>query len=169
MVQIENLPLVLTGLGLTASVLYYTMVLRNANKTQQMQLETRQAQFLMNILNTLRSMEFRNQWHILERLEWTDFNDFLEKYEKDVESISAWTSIMMFFDGIGVMVDKGLIDIDIIYPLICGSVRMTWERFEPLILGDREYLKPYTNAWTKFEYLYKEVKKYETLHPELAT
>lgn len=169
MVSLEVLAILLSGISISASLVYYSNVLANANKTQQQALETRQAQFLMNILNTLRSIEFRNQWHLLERLEWTDFNDFLEKYDKDVESISAWTSIMMFFDGLGVMVEKGLIDIDMVYPLIGGSVRMTWERFEPLILGDREYLKPYTNAWDKFEYLYHEVKKYEQKHLKLAT
>jgi hypothetical protein len=122
----------------------------------------------MNIMNILRSTEFRNQWHTLETLEWTDFNDFKERYENDIEAISAWTSLMVFFDGLGVMVEQGLIDIDMIYPMIRGSVRMTWERFEPLILGDREYLKQYTDAWRKFEYLYNEIKKYETEHPELA-
>lgn len=166
MASFEFLAIIFTGLGLTASIIYYASVLRNANRTQQQALETRQAQFLMNILNTLRSVEFRNQWHILETLEWTDFNDFLEKYEKDVEAISAWTSILMFFDGVGVMVEKRLIDIDMIYPLIYGSVKMTWERFEPLILGDREYLKKYTHAWGKFEYLYHERKNYEQEHQE---
>ena len=161
MVSLEVVAILLSGISISASLVYYANVLANANKTQQQALETRQAQFLMNILNTLRSVEFRNQWHLLERLEWTDFNDFLEKYDNDVESISAWTSIMMFFDGIGVMVENGLIDIDMVYPLIGGSVRMTWERFEPLILGDREYLKSYTNAWEHFEYLYNEVKQYE--------
>ena len=167
--MIDYLPIVLTGIGIMASILYYASVLRNANKTQQQALETRQAQFLMNILNTLRSREFRNQWHILENLEWTDFNDFLERYDKDVEAISAWTSILMFFEGVGVMVEKRLIDIDMIYHLISGSVKMTWERFEPLIMGDREYLKQYTLAWDKFEYLYHEIINYEKQHPELKT
>ena len=65
MVQIENLPIVLTGLGLTASVLYYTMVLRNANKTRELQLraqeqaeDTRQTQFFMNVYNRFQDPEF---------------------------------------------------------------------------------------------------------------
>ena len=47
--MIEYLPLVLTGIGITVSILYYTSVLRNANKTQQMQLETRQAAMFMKL------------------------------------------------------------------------------------------------------------------------
>ena len=41
MIQIEYLPLVLTGIGIIASILYYTMVLRNANKTQQLHFRAR--------------------------------------------------------------------------------------------------------------------------------
>ena len=56
--MIEYLPLVLTGLGLTASIAYYANILNNANKTRELQLkaqeqalETRQAQLLMQIVN----------------------------------------------------------------------------------------------------------------------
>ena len=41
--MIESIPLVVTGIGLTASIVYYASILRNANKTQQQALETRQA------------------------------------------------------------------------------------------------------------------------------
>jgi hypothetical protein len=51
MVQIEYLPIVLTGIGIIVSILYYTSVLRNANKTQQQQLDTRQAQLFMQMYN----------------------------------------------------------------------------------------------------------------------
>ena len=40
MVSLEVLALVLTGLGLTASIVYYANILLNANKTQKLQLET---------------------------------------------------------------------------------------------------------------------------------
>jgi len=43
MASFEFIALILTGLGLTASIVYYANVLSNANKTQQLQLETRQA------------------------------------------------------------------------------------------------------------------------------
>jgi hypothetical protein len=129
-------------------------------RNQKQTLETRQAQLLMNIMNTFRSTEFRKQWHTLENLEWTDFNDFIEKYHKDVEVMTAWTSIMTFFEGVGVMVKNQLIDISLIYSLMAISIQMTWERYEPLIMGDRELFKQHSVAWDDFEYLYTEVIKY---------
>jgi len=47
----EFLAIILTGLGLTASITYYAMVLRNANKT-------RQTQLFMNLFTQLRSKDF---------------------------------------------------------------------------------------------------------------
>ena len=76
--MIEYLPLVLTGLGLTASIIYYTSVLRNANKTQQMQLETRQAQLFHGIYTSLDD-DWWNAYHLLRNTEWTDYSDFSNK------------------------------------------------------------------------------------------
>jgi len=47
MASFEFLAIMFTGIGLMVSVLYYTFTLQNANKTQQQQLETRQAQLYM--------------------------------------------------------------------------------------------------------------------------
>jgi hypothetical protein len=63
--MIEYLPLILTGIGIIASILYYSSVLRNANETQKQALETRQAALLMDLMNNFRSAEFRKQWHTL--------------------------------------------------------------------------------------------------------
>ena len=52
MIQIEYLPIVLTGIGIIVSILYYAMVLRNQNTT-------RQAQLLMQINNISRPENLR--------------------------------------------------------------------------------------------------------------
>jgi hypothetical protein len=44
MASFEFLAIILTGLGLTASIVYNAINLRNANKTQKQALETRKAQ-----------------------------------------------------------------------------------------------------------------------------
>ena len=54
--MIETIGFILTGLGLTASIVYYANILNNANKTRELQLkaqehatETRQAQLYMQL------------------------------------------------------------------------------------------------------------------------
>ena len=81
MVMIEYLPLVLTGIGLTASILYYTIILRNANKTQKMQLETRQVQMFMTISGTRSSPEFQKLiYRVTFMDEWNDLDDYFRRY-----------------------------------------------------------------------------------------
>ena len=60
MVSFEFLAVILTGLGLTASIVYYASILRNANKTQEIQLETRQAQLYMEFYRDFKKKEFPN-------------------------------------------------------------------------------------------------------------
>ena len=59
--EVEFLAIVLTGLGLTVSILYYTSVLQNAIKTRELQIE---------------GIE-------LLKMTWTDYDDFENKYGSD--------------------------------------------------------------------------------------
>jgi len=49
MASLELIALVLTGLSITASIVYYASVLSNANRTQKLQLETRRTQIFMQL------------------------------------------------------------------------------------------------------------------------
>jgi hypothetical protein len=78
--MIEYLPLVLTGIGIIVSILYYSNVLRNANKTQQMQLETRQVQLFMQMYT-----RFQDKIEDLdmESVIWNKLSGFEEYQEKE--------------------------------------------------------------------------------------
>ncbi|MFC1803065.1 hypothetical protein ACFL0D_03755 [Thermoproteota archaeon] len=81
MITVEQIIYVLPVLALTASILYYTMNLRNANKTQQMQLETRQVQMFMTISGTRGSPEFQKLIYRVTFLDdWKDLEDYYERY-----------------------------------------------------------------------------------------
>jgi len=162
--------------GVIAGFTYYVMTVRNAQRTreltlkaQEQALETRQAQLLMNLVNTLRSTDFRRQWHTFYRLEWRDYQDFQEQYDEDIETISAWTSVMRFYECVGVMVKNNLIDMNLIHSLLSNGIKMVWDRYEPLIKGDRERFQQYGSIWINIEYLYNEVIRFEDQHPELTT
>ena len=162
--------------GVIAGFSYYVLTVRNAQRTreltlraQEQALDTRQAQLLMNLVNTVRSTDFRRHWHKLFRLEWNDYQDFQEQYEDDIETITAWTSVMRFYECVGVMVKNNLIDMSLIYSLLNNGTKMVWDRYEPLIRGDRERFQQYGTVWVNVEYLYNEVLRYEKQHPELKT
>ena len=155
MIQIEYLPIVLTGVGIIASVLYYAMVLRNANKT-------RQAQLFMSIFNTFSSKQYqRDREQMLIVWEFEGYEDFFSKYGVEVnpEDHAIWDMFCSHFEGIAVLVKRGLIDPRLVYDLMYGSIIMFWEKFEPVLLGMREMGSPKT--WEDLEALYHEMKRLE--------
>ena len=57
MASLEFLAIVLTGLGLTVSIVYYATILRNANKAQQHATETREIQIFMQLMQQITNYE----------------------------------------------------------------------------------------------------------------
>jgi len=182
MASLEVVALVLTGLSITASIIYYANVLSNANKTQRMQLETRQAQLFMGLYETYRSPEFRKQWTDILNQEYTGFNDFWEKYglENNPEAWANWQSVASFFHGIGVLVKKGLIEPNLLDELISPNVFGAWIVMGPIVKEFQEWVERdggvmsyqfhdyekdgvsrIHKSWSGFEYLYDTLKKRE--------
>ena len=173
MVQIENLPLVLTGLGLTASILYYTMILRNANKTRGLQLkaqeqalETRQAQLLMQIVNHWSQPWINDAREIMDNAEFDSVEDALRQAEENPEAYKAFRLFMNWLEGIGVLVKEGYLDIRIIAELMSVAVKTYWEKYEPIIMYFRKTIGP--RQYIELENLYIAVMKYYEEHPELT-
>ena len=172
MIQIEYLPIVLTGIGLIASILYYASVLRNANKTQQLQLETRQAQLFMYIYDRWSSQEYNKHFFAIREWEWTDYDDFMQRYgwEKEVDVYYHFSSIGSFFEGIGVMVKRGLVDPTLVDDLISNSVIFYWEKFGESIIKERRRRDNFPQLYEWVEYLYNIIKPIrDSQHPELRT
>ena len=151
--MVEYLPLVLTGLGLTASILYYALVLRNQNKMMK-------TQMFMNLYATYSSPEFRRRYNDISfNVEYDNYNDFWEKYGpvKNPEAFAEWTSVAAFFEGMGLLVKKRLIDIENVHDLLGSVIIDTWEKMGRAILESREIHN--IVLWQQFEYLYGEMKK----------
>lgn len=169
MVSVETVSIVFTGLSVSLAAFYYMSTLRNAQRTQQLQLETRQAQLFMQIYGQWNTMEFGLQYEKSMRMEWTDFDDFNGKYLGDIETYTGWRMMARFFEGIGVLVKRGLIDVTLVDDLMSGEAMRYWEMFKPLIEETRERLDwPQALEWV--EYLYDQIRPIvEEQHPELKT
>ena len=93
--------------------------------------------------------------------------------------INCWVIWLIDDAGAGILawapnpedptVKNKMIDVGLVFPLVFGSVKLCWETYNPLIMGDRELLKQFATTWDDFEYLYYELVKYAEEHPELAT
>ncbi len=72
-----------------------------------------------------------------------------------------------FFEGVGVLIREGLLDVRLVALLMTGQAKMFWERNQSFI----EEMRRDWNApriWSEWEYLYNELMKYNEEHPELS-
>ena len=91
------------------------MTINNQNKT-------RQAQLFMQLFMIYRGKEFwRDGWQLLQ-MEWSDVDDFFTRYDSsvDMENFEKRYSIWAFWDGMGMLAKKGLVDKEMLYYLMGG-------------------------------------------------
>jgi hypothetical protein len=162
-VTLQTLLTYLTLISVPVGVFYHIMTLRNTKKNQEQQLETRQAQLFMNLYETWRSPEFRkNSRWINKFVEYKDSADFHRQYgsEENLDEFAIWTSISAFYEGIGVLVRRGLINLDLVDDLLRASIKVAWEKMGPEFVESR-VIRGNSDLFNDFEYLYNEIKKRE--------
>lgn len=159
MVTIETISIVFTGLSISLAAFYYINTLRNAQENQRLQLETRQAQLYMQFYSKWCDKEFARQWQEFQGYMWSDFEDYMNKYspDKNIEASSSMLSIGRYFEGLGVLVGRKLVDVDLVDDLMSGTIIRYWEKFEPIMVEYREQMGwPQLGEWVEF--LYNQIK-----------
>ena len=173
MVDLSEISIVLAGLSVSFAALEYVLNLRSTQKNMRLQLEntkatleTRQAELFMGLYHRWNDMEFQRCWTEIRAWEWKDSKDFLEKYGPytSPESNVKRAVLGTFFEGMGVLVKRGLIDGALADDLMSGYIISYWRKFGPLIGELRKTYGPTLGEYA--EYLYNEVSKvYEREHP----
>jgi hypothetical protein len=152
-VDIQTVSIAIASAGVFLAAIYYILQIRHQTKL-------RQTDMVMRLYATFGSTEFQKAYQNVVSLEFEDFTDFMKKYAADIEVRTALNSVGIFFEGVGVLAKRKLIDMDLVDDLFTSPISRTWERMAPIIKGRREQLKsPSIGEWQ--EYLYNEMKKRE--------
>lgn len=162
MIDLQTILTYLTLISVPVGVAYHIMTLNNTRKNQQMQLETRQASILMNLYQTARSPEFTEMVdHILFRINFTDWKDLEKKIHPDTrsEERTMWFSVLNFYEGVGLLVKRNLLDISMVDELFGVFLVILWEKMGPHEMESRERFN-LPNLYSNFEYLYNEIMKF---------
>jgi hypothetical protein len=153
MVDIQTISIAIASAGVFAAALYYIWQIRHQTKL-------RQTDIIMRLHSFYNSEAFQKAVTLSLAVDYKDYDDFMKKYGSPSQN-DVIVSIRMvggFFEGIGVLVNEKLLDINLVQKLF--SVKSFWERAEPLVKGMRKQTgMPALYEW--FEYLYNEVKKRE--------
>jgi hypothetical protein len=92
-----------------------------------------------------------------------DFESFQKKYGlSDVDEV-GW-----FFEGVGVLLHRKLIESAVVDDLFSSPVKLSWEKLKSIALGERKQsARP--QIWEWWEYLYNEMQKREQKLQQFGT
>jgi hypothetical protein len=132
--------------------------------------KVRKTQLFLSLYEMFESKEAqRTSMKLVLEWEWSDYDDWYSKYgpEINLEAAATLTAFQSRQAKVGLLVKKGMIDIDTVYSMMRTAVVSNWEKYEPITLGIRERMN-FPNWMENQEYLYNEIKKIETKRfPEL--
>jgi len=134
--------------GVIAGFTYYVLTVRNAQRNQQHQLETRQTQFFTQFMERISTQEHLETLKEVLSWTWNDFDDFWEKYGEG--NIDNWFKLMeacASYEHLGILLKEGMIDPMLIWHW-GGMVRQLWDKFEPITMEyRRRYETPPKGMW----------------------
>jgi hypothetical protein len=159
-VTFQTASYLIAALSFAVTCAYYIMNLSNSKKNTQLTLETRQAQLFKEFLKTQESYEFSKMFQeIFYDWTWSNFDDFMAKYGKsNIDARTKITVVFGFFEGLGIMVRRGLINSDLVYEFNYNSIIGFWERYSPIVSALRQSFNS-PQFYEPIEWLYGEMKR----------
>ena len=165
---LQSVSYIAGALGVCVAAVYYVLNLRITQKNQELSLkaqqqtlETRQAQFFMQLYQQLNNTEAMRKWIAVMNMQWSDYDDFEKKYGTDYnpEGAALRLGVLYEWNGVGYLLKKGVIDRETAYRLGNNvSATWLWKKFEPVIREMRvRYNIP--EAFSELEYLMEEDEK----------
>jgi len=147
LVLLQTASIAVASAGVFLAAVYYIFQIRN-------QTRMRQTDLVMRLYSQFNSLEFQKVWHAVLSRETKDYDD------RNIEVRAEVTAVGMFFEGIGILLKRGLIDIDLVDDMFTTPIKWTWEKIRDWIFEARKIRnQPEILEW--FEYLYDEMQKRE--------
>jgi hypothetical protein len=156
----------LQTIALIVGIAYYLIIMRNSQRAQQLQIETRQAQLFMGVYNQMQETSLQRAWSFLrDHVTHENIRDYLDPEHPDYEVNRAhFTRLSGFFEGLGTLVREGLVPIRLVALMMQGMVRTYWEKIEDYCYEVRK--GGYLSALSEAEYLYKALMRYIEENPD---
>jgi hypothetical protein len=171
--DVQTVTVIIAGISVIIGVINSILSSRRAEKNDEQTLETRQAQLYMQIYNRWNSRDLVNAYVNTRYVyQWKDYDDFIAKYHPPVnpEASTNFTMMAYFFEGLGVLVKKGLIDISLVEDLLSQRVIWYWENIAAPNVEKVRELTDDPTQYDHIEYLYHELKHRQrlTTRPEIS-
>lgn len=155
MVDITEISAIIAAAGVLIGVVYYILDMRHQSKA-------RQTDLIMRLQSTwLQSL--RESYETVMKMKYEDYGEYAKKYplwkRVGTPETRAVAEVGSFFDGIGILLHRRLIDVEMVDELFSVYIKDAWEKLKPGIEALRRERYPTLRKW--FEYLYNELKRRE--------
>jgi hypothetical protein len=145
-VSIPAISVVIAAVSVVAASVFYSFQIRN-------QTRVRKTDLVMRLYSTWDSLEFQQAFH---RVYWADFHDLDSLLESLGGQRHIGSYLFYFYDQVGALLRRKLIDYDLVDDLLGNSTRQLWERVGPAIREARVRSDD-PRLYEHFEYLYEEM------------
>jgi hypothetical protein len=147
-VDIQTVSIAIASASVVIAAIYYVFQIRNQTKI-------RQTDLVIRLYTTFGSKEMRQAWEKITTRENKDFNTYQKEF-----GLSDLNEVGWFFEGVGVLLHRKLVDIAAIDDLFSSPIKISWEIMKPIAEGERKkFSRP--QIWEWWEYLYYEMQKRE--------
>ena len=150
---LQTIGILITGVSVSIAAIYYTLTLRNADRT-------RRAQLFMQIYSQWNSEEFARMRLEIRKMNYETFEEVIEKYgfEVNPDSWIARHSLCRFYSGLGMLVHDGEIELSRVEDMMGDVIVSSWETLRIGLLGSRENMG-WSELYLFYEYLYHLLKR----------
>jgi hypothetical protein len=137
--DVQTISIVLGGIGLFIAAINSIISSRKADQQRQTEIETRQAELFMQVYQRFNTQEFRRALQDFFYIQkWEELDAFLQQYGSIQEWMKSedWitaTQIGSYFGGVGVLLQRGLVDARMVSDLMGEYVIRYWKRSAPVI------------------------------------
>ena len=164
--DIQTATVVIAGISVVIAAVNSIVSSQRSAKNERLTLETRQAELFMQIYNRWNSRDFSNAY--LNFRYHKTVNDILDLTDIPTggrmtrEEHSDWQLLTAFFDGVGVLLDRGLLDISLVEDLFAGRIIAIWEKYSKVIdIDEARRIRKDPKMHDHFEYLYHAMKQHQ--------
>ena len=150
--------IVIAAASVVVASTFYSFQIRN-------QVRVRKTDLVMRLYATWDSLEFQQAFHTVY---WADFHDYDSAMATTGGERQVWSYLFCFYDQVGTLLRRNLIEYDLVDDLLGNSTRQLWEKVAPVIREARERFDP--RLYEHFEFLYDEMtRRAVPVQPALAT
>ena len=148
MVGITEISTIVAAAGVLAGMVLAVVELRTLVKQRKTELVT-------HLYAVYCSEAFQKEMYAFLRDESSDFQTYQQKFQIEFPPSAV------FFNEVGTLLEKKLIDFDLVDSLFGGIIPRFWKRAKPLLENERRLINAPKLA-QGLEYLGNEIQKYQT-------